>query len=127
MEGRNEPFSHWLCLEEHACIVGGAVKWARVPDFPWWPAVEFYQSGMEKIARKYREDQPSVSNPNRRADNQPGDKIWHFFFGDESYALISRSDSRYVVPFFAKSREARIYSAKVKKKAAFYCCCLPVF
>lgn len=75
--------------------------------------MEFYQSGMEKIARKYRDDQPSVSNPNRRADKQPADEILHFFFGDESYALISRSDSRYAVPFFAKSREARIYSAKV--------------
>lgn len=89
------------------------MKWARIPDFPWWPAVEFYQSGMEKVARKYREDQPNVTNANRRADKQPADEILHYFFGDASYALISRTDSRYVVPFFAKSREARIYSAKV--------------
>lgn len=75
---------------------------------------------MEKIARKYREDTSNVTNANRRADKQPVDEILHYFFGDASYALISRTDSRYVVPFFAKSREARIYSAKVLRMHMFH-------
>jgi hypothetical protein len=100
-----------MCLEEHPCLVGGAVRWARYGEFPWWPALECFQSGPEIVLRRHQEGTPtSASAVKRGAGN---DQLWHFFFGDESYAWLSRSDQRFVVPFYQRSRDSRIYAGKV--------------
>jgi hypothetical protein len=71
-DGRNCPLEQWLCLDEHPCLVGGTVKWAKVPEYAWWPALEFYQSGVEIVARRqlnagtqeYDDEEERVNNDN---------------------------------------------------------------
>jgi hypothetical protein len=99
--------------------VGGTVRWARHGDFPWWPALECYQSGTEILLRRHQEaDAPRGARAARRGAGD--DRLWYYFFGDESYAWLSRSDERYVAPFFQRSREARVYAGKVTPLQAFH-------
>ena len=119
-EGRNAPLEHWLSLQEHACIIGGAVRWARYGEFPWWPALECFQSGPEIALRNYQEDAPTNTANTVRRGSGSGLR-WYFFFGDEGYAWLPQNDPRYVVPFYQRSRESRIYAGKVSIKFDLIC------
>jgi hypothetical protein len=89
------------------------VRWARYGDFPWWPALECYQSGAEILLRRHHSDTPTGARSARRGTGT--NQLWYYFFGDESYAWLSRSDERYVAPFFQRSRDARAYAGKVRR------------
>jgi len=146
-EGRNQPFTLWICLNEHICRVGGAVVWAKVAEYPWWPAQQFLQSGMELVACQQSVHTTGVNvgvsvdddtlfyfprhhylhfrHRDRMAMN-PIDRSHvslYYLFGDNStYAYICNKDQRqrHVFPFYNKSREARFYSGKVSSLIMHY-------
>ena len=126
-EGRNQTYTIWLCLAEHACLILSTVRWARHGEFPWWPALECYQSAIEVILRRYNQSENTTTtssssstariykNPNQRKNSTTSSisYLWYYFFGDDSYSYLPREDSRYILPFYVKSRDSRIYAGKV--------------
>lgn len=135
--GRNQPFTYWVCLNEHICRVGGAVVWAKVAEYPWWPAQQFFQSGMELVACQQSvysgggggiDDENAFDYPrhhylhfrdhHRTAMNQIDTShivsLYYLFGDDSSYAYITNKDGKHhVIPFYNKSREGRFYAGKV--------------
>lgn len=87
-------------------MVGYAVKWVRSADAVFWPALEFLQSGV-KLAATIHSDTSS------RSSTSTADKRLYYLFAEEKEMTLVASDTRFVVPFFAKSKETRLYLGKV--------------
>ncbi len=120
-EGRNIPHTEWLCLNEHACLVGGAVKWVRAVDGAFWPALEMHPSGVQVVASRNHSSHSSSS----ATSSAPGNKFY-YLFAEERMVLMNSTDARLVVPYFVKSKESRMYCGKVKvnfigKISSYFC------
>ena len=109
--------------------------WAKIAEYPWWPAQQFFQSGMELVACQQSvytggavdDDDDDVSHYSRhhylhfrhqdRTIMNQIDRshvsLYYLFGDDSSYAYISNKDGKHVVPFYNKSREGRFYAGKV--------------
>lgn len=111
--------------------------WAKIAEHPWWPAQQFFQSGMELVACQQSvytssggvdEDYDADASQyprhhylhfrhrDRMAMNQVDRShvsLYYLFGDDSSYAYIFNKDGKHVVPFYNKSREGRFYAGKV--------------
>lgn len=85
----------------HACIVSSAIKWVRVTDTPFWPALEFLKSGMELILDRYSTNTVKAASTAKIAE---ADRRTYYLFGEERYFSADSKEPRFVVPFLAKSR-----------------------
>jgi len=114
-EGRNVQHTQWLCLNEHSCMVGSAVRWVRTADAAFWPALEFLQSGVTLAASIH-------SNASSSGAANTADKRLYYLFAEEKEVSLVASDTRFVAPFFAKSKETRLHLAKVSISQHFISC-----
>lgn len=118
------------------------MRWARHGEFPWWPALECYQSAIEIVLRRYNQSENTTTtssssstariykNPNQRKNSTTSSisYLWYYFFGDDSYSYLPREDSRYILPFYVKSRDSRIYAGKVTFFLSFvFIVCMIIF
>ena len=79
-DGRNVPIIAWLFIEEHSCLIGMDVVWAKVDGYPFWPGQICLSSGIrlsQKISPVYNPELQRLC----------------FFFGDESFSLVSKNNS----------------------------------
>lgn len=103
----------------HACIVSSAIKWVRVTDTPFWPALEFLKSGLELILDRYSTNTVKAASTAKIAE---ADRRTYYLFGEERYFSADSKEPRFVVPFLAKSKETRIYGGKVMIYYLFFYC-----
>lgn len=52
-DDRNVKKIRWICLDEHACLVGDELIWGRLGNGPWLPGLRFLRSGAEIIRTKF--------------------------------------------------------------------------
>lgn len=85
------------------------MKWVRAVDGAFWPALEMHQSGVQVVANRYHSSHSSSSTTSSGTENK-----FYYLFAEERMVLMNSTDARLVVPYFAKSKESRMYCGKVK-------------